>query len=277
MRIREALQLGRHELAGQAAARLEAEILLAFCLGAPRSLLYAQPELELSEDQSGGFQALLQRRRAGEPIAYVTGVREFWSLRLHVTPAVLIPRPETELLVERALELIPADSVWRIADLGTGSGAVALALAKERPACEVHAVDLSGAALEVAKDNARRLGLERVRFHQGHWCEPLAGAFRLIAANPPYVGEDDPHLHTGDCRFEPRQALTPGPDALAAIREIASQTRGRLEPGGWLMLEHGPGQGEGVREVMEKAGFRDVSTLRDLLGHERLTVGRTPG
>lgn len=267
------LEEGRQRLAQLPTGRLEAEVLLAHCLGRQRAFLYANPERDLPAATAAAYAELLRRRLGGEPIAYITGQREFWSLSLGVSPAVLIPRPETELLVEQALSLLPADATCRVADLGTGSGAVALALASERPGCEVHGVDLSPDAIEIARDNARRLGLERVRFHLGSWCQPLTGRFRLIVSNPPYVAGDDPHLAAGDCRFEPRQALTPGPDALAAIRELAAQARDRLEPAGWLMLEHGPGQGAEVRALLTELAYADVGTTRDLLGHERVTRG----
>jgi release factor glutamine methyltransferase len=273
MNVRKALQLGSRALAGQAATRLEAEILLAFCLQCSRSRLMAYPEQQLSAEQSGRYQDLLERRAAGEPIAYLTGEREFWSLPLRVTPSVLIPRPETEALVEAVLMIIPADVAWRVADLGTGSGAIALAIASERPRCKVHGVDLSKAAIELARDNARRLGLDRVQFHTGRWCEPLTGPFDLIASNPPYVAEGDPHLQAGDCRFEPRQALTPGPDALAAIRQVAGEALRVLRAGGWLLLEHGPDQGQAVRALLQDQGYAQVGTACDLLGHERVTQG----
>lgn len=264
-------------MASQPAARLEAELLLAFCLRSSRAHLYAHPGRELTQEQFAEYLGLLGRRRAGEPIAYLTGTREFWSLPLRVTPDVLIPRPETELLVELALQLIPVAAALRIADLGTGSGAIALAIASERPRCEVWGVDISAAAVAVARENAARLSIDNVEFHRGHWCEPLTGRFDLIASNPPYVALNDPHLERGDCRFEPRQALTPGTDALTAIREIAGRALTCLKPGGWLLLEHGPGHGGGVRAIMKEHGFREISTLRDVPGHERVTVGKAPG
>lgn len=268
------LEQARRELASQSAARLEAEILMAHALGTARSFLYANPDLELPQHRSESFHSLVKRRARGEPIAYLTGLREFWSLSLRVTPEVLIPRPETELLVETALQCIPRDARLRVADLGTGSGAIALALATERPACRVHATELSPGALAVARENARALGQRAVRFHLGGWCEPLAGWFHVILSNPPYVREDDPHLAQGDCRFEPRTALTPGKDALAAIRAIASQARERLAAGGWLLLEHGSQQAAEVRDILELNGFAAVETRRDLAGLERVTLGR---
>jgi release factor glutamine methyltransferase len=271
--LRQHLEAARKRLSSQPAPSLEAEILLAYSLESPRSFLYAHPEMELPPQRSRAFRALLDRRVSGEPIAYITGQREFWSLSLDVTPDVLIPRAETELLVETALQIIPAAQSWRLADLGTGSGAIALALASERAQCEVHGVDASESALAVARGNAVKLGLERVRFHLGSWSEPLQGQFEVIASNPPYVAQDDPHLDRGDCRFEPRQALTPGKDPLAAIRAIAEQSREKLARNGWLLLEHGPEQGDAVRRVLEQSGLSGANTLRDLLGHERVTLG----
>jgi release factor glutamine methyltransferase len=274
--LREHLESAQRQLGGQGSTRLEAEILMAHCLESQRSFLYANPELELPRKRVAAFARLIERRLRGEPIAYIIGVREFWSLPLSVTPDVLIPRPETELLVETALQAVPPDAEWRIADLGTGSGAIALALAAELPGCEVHATDISEAALQVAMGNAGRLGLERVTFHRGSWCEPLTGKFQLIVSNPPYVAIDDPHLRRGDCRFEPRDALSPGSDALGAARAIVDQSRAFLVRGGWLLLEHGLDQGEEIRATLRRHDCSDVATLRDLLGHERVTRGRKP-
>jgi release factor glutamine methyltransferase len=272
--LRSQLEAARQRLAAHPAAQLEAELLLAHALESPRSFLYSNPELELPRKRQSHFHSLVRRRARGEPIAYIIGEREFWSLPLRVTPDVLIPRPETELVVETALQLVPADAHWRLADLGTGSGAIALALASERRLCEVHATEASRAALQVARTNARRLGLGTVKFHRGSWAEPLVGRFELIASNPPYVAADDPHLHNGDCRFEPHSALTPGTDALGAIRAVADQAVPRLADSGWLVLEHGPDQGESVRRILASAGLVDTGTRRDLLGHDRVTLGQ---
>lgn len=274
MTVRQHLKSARDKLAELSSGRLEAEVLLAHCLGSPRSLLYADPDLEVPNQRSELFQQLVERRLSGEPIAYLTGSREFWSLSLKVTPDVLIPRPETELLVELALKRIPRDGRWRIADLGTGSGAVALALASERRGCSVFGTDTSQAAIDLAGENAQRLAIENVSFTLGSWCKPLTGRFNLIISNPPYVARNDPHLSKGDCRFEPLRALSPGEDSLAALRSIASESMGHLAPGGWLMLEHGPDQGEAVREILREREYTDIFTERDLLGHERVTGGR---
>jgi release factor glutamine methyltransferase len=273
-KLRDCLETASNKLDRSPNGRLEAEILLAHALEATRSFLYANPELELPSRRVSEFRRLVRRRMRGEPIAYITGRREFWSLPLHVTPEVLIPRPETESLVEAALARIPEREKLRIADLGTGSGAVAIAIARERPSCEVHATDTSSAAIELAAENATRLGIRTVSFHLGSWFGPLTGRFDVVVSNPPYVAAGDPHLEQGDLRFEPRAALCPGPDALAAIREIAAQAAGRLNPGGWLLVEHGTDQGEDVREIFVRRGFREIGTDRDLGGHERVTCGQ---
>ncbi|NND44462.1 MAG: peptide chain release factor N(5)-glutamine methyltransferase [Xanthomonadales bacterium] len=276
MTLRGALEQGARKLAGQRSPRLEAEILLAHVLSTPRSFFYANPELELPDGRATAYRAALRRRARGEPIAYITGQREFWSLTLNVTPAVLIPRPETELLVECALAVLDGGVPARVADLGTGSGAVALAIASERSECEVHATDVQAEAIEVAQHNARNLGLERVRFHVGSWLEPLEGVFDVIVSNPPYVRAGDPHLDEGDCRFEPGIALTDGGDGLAAIREIVQQAPARLAPGGWLMLEHGHDQGDAVRQLFAGGAWSAVETRPDLAGLERVTMGQRP-
>jgi len=275
--VDELLRQARSRLTGNDAT-LEAEILLAHVLGKTRTWLRTWPEHVPSATQRRTFLDFVARRAAGEPVAYLTGEREFWDMRLRVTPDTLIPRPETELLVELALDRIPAGACWRIADLGTGSGAIALALARERPRCQVVATDVSGAALAVARDNAARLGVTNVDFRLGPWLAPLAGErFRLIASNPPYVHPDDPHLTRGDLRFEPPQALGSAPDGLRDIRDIARQARGHLCPGGWLLLEHGHDQGEAVAGILAALGYADVGTQRDLGGRDRITLGRFPG
>lgn len=245
--------------------------------GLARSELVTQGADPLAAEQQQRLHALVQRRAAGEPIAYLTGVREFWSLALHVTPATLIPRPETELLVELALARIPADGNCTVADLGTGSGAVALALAHERPRARVIATDISAAALAVARANAARLDLTHVEFRPGEWLAALGDTVvDLIATNPPYVREDDPHLREGDVRFEPRSALTAGADGLDAIRAIAAGAGDRLRPGGWLLTEHGHDQGAAVRALLREKGYLDTESFRDLAGLERVTGGRRP-
>ena len=273
MDVRQCLAEGRKRLAGQPAARLEAEVLLCQALGIGRAWLYANPEAVPDAVQAENYMDLIARRESGEPIAYLAGVREFWSLPIKVTPDVLIPRAETEMLVETALEFIPREAAWRIADLGTGSGAVALALAVERPECMVHAVDCSSAALEVARENARNIAPGRIRFHAGEWLAPLEGQFQLLVSNPPYVAEDDPHLRRGDCRFEPAAALTPGKDAMASIRHIVGESPRYLGKGGMLAFEHGFDQADAARQLMVDRGFSEVATRDDLEKRPRVTSG----
>jgi len=268
------LASARIRLGHDALAALEADLLLAHVLDVDRAWLFANRESEVSPEARNAFQELLRRRADGEPIAYLTGLREFWSMPLQVTPDVLIPRPETELLVEVVLEFIPPEAAWRVADLGTGSGAVALAIARERPLCEVHATEYSVAALEIAERNVQALAPGRVHLHQGSWLEPLDGRFQVLVSNPPYVADGDPHLNAGDCRFEPRAALTPGPDGMAAIRRIADDALTSLEPGGLLAFEHGYDQGSAARAVLRELGYEEIDTRRDLEGRERVTGGR---
>ncbi|MGH8073891.1 MAG: peptide chain release factor N(5)-glutamine methyltransferase [Lysobacter sp.] len=255
----------------------DAELLLAHVLGRPRSWLYAHGDDALDVATHARFEDLLARRRAGEPVAYLTGHRGFWRFDLQVSPATLIPRPETELLVELALARLPADRPLRIADLGTGSGAIALALAHERPKAHVLATDASADALSIATTNAQTLALVNVRFLQGDWFAPVvAETFDLIASNPPYIADDDVHLGEGDLRFEPRSALASGSDGLDALRRIAAEAPTYLEPGGWLLLEHGWDQGDAVRELLAAAGLVEVETVRDLEQRDRISVGRRP-
>jgi len=268
--------MAREKLAGSPSARFDAEILMAHVLESKRSFLYANPELELPYNRSEAFKKLVRQRAAGRPVAYLTESAEFWSLPLRITPAVLIPRPDTECLVEAALSKIPPEADWRIADLGTGSGAIALAIASERPKCEVHATDISPACIDVARDNAIRLGLTHIHLHCGSWHEPLTGKFHVIVSNPPYVDADDPHLAQGDLRFEPPQALTPGADGMSAIRVLVQHAGSCLVKGGWLMFEHGWQQAPATRDAMKAAGFAHLDTFRDLQGHERVSVGQVP-
>ena len=255
-----------------AGPELDAQLLLAHALGVPRVRLKSHPETVVPAAAARRFAELLQRRVQGEPVAYLTGIRDFWSLPLTVTPAVLVPRPETELLVERALALHPGAAA-RVADLGTGSGAIALALATERPEWRLVATDLSAAALAVARANAAALALAGVEFRQGDWFEPLGDErFDVLISNPPYVAGDDPALAA--LAFEPRAALTPGADALACLRLLARGAPRHLVRGGWLLLEHGTDQGEAVRRELVLAGFRHVRSHRDLAGHERMTEGQ---
>jgi len=253
-------------------ARLDAEVLVMHVCGLDRSGLIARGHAVLSDAQERRLEELLARRRSGEPVAYLTGTREFWSMDFVVSPATLIPRPETELLVEKALERIPPDAPWTIADLGTGSGAIALAIASERPRCRLIATDISPAALEVARANAESFGLTNVEFHHGDWFTPLADEmFDMIVSNPPYVCVADPHLEAGDVRFEPRQALIAGSDGLDAICHIASAAGRCLKPDGSLLFEHGWNQGGTVSELLRRMGYRDIVCSPDLAGHARVT------
>ena len=276
MSIKRLLELAVNRLGELPGARYDAEVLLCHTLEVSRSFLYANPDLEISARRQRGFLQLIQRRARGMPIAYLTGYRAFWSLNLEVTPDVLIPRPETELLVEIALELIPRESTWRVADLGTGSGAIALALAVERPYCEVHATDCSEAALEVARRNAASHELSSVQFHLGSWANPLSGKFNLIASNPPYVAANDPHLDNGDCRFEPRLALVADQDGLGALKRVAQEAFQALEEGGYLLLEHGYEQAALVRGLLIDAGYCEVRSRRDLAAIERISWAQKP-
>lgn len=260
--------------------RIEAEVLLAHALGKARTQLLAHPNHAVSDAHAEAARALFARRRDGEPVAYIVGHREFYSLDLAVTPDVLIPRPETELLVDLALErlVVPAASGAayrpRVLDLATGSGAVAIAIAKHAPQAEVWASDVSGAALSVGRRNAERHGAA-VRFVASDWFAGLAGErFDLIASNPPYVAEGDPHLGEGDLRFEPRQALAAGVDGLDAIRRITAQAREHLASGGWLLFEHGHDQAARCRALLGSAGYGAIASFRDLAGIERVTAGR---
>jgi release factor glutamine methyltransferase len=256
-------------------AHLDAEVLLRHVTGCSPADLVARAERVLTETETQSLRELVARRRAGEPVAYLTGSREFWSMTLQVTPAVLIPRPETELLVEQALARIPPDARWNIADLGTGSGAIALALAHERPGCRVHAGDNSIQALDVARANAARLGVANIEFFHGDWLAPLAHrTLEMIVSNPPYVRAGDRHLNEGDVRFEPISALVGGADGLDAIRAIAKQAFARLLPGGWLLLEHGPDQATAVADILTAAGFCEILCHRDLAGRDRVTECR---
>ena len=253
----------------------EAALLLAHVLGRSRGWLYAHGDAPVPAGDRARFDQLVARRACGEPVAYLLGTRGFWRFELAVTSATLIPRPETELLVELALARIPVRSAAKVADLGTGSGAIALAIASERPQARVVAVDISGDALEVARDNAAALGLDNVEFRRGDWLSPLAGErFDLVVSNPPYIAEGDAHLAQGDLRFEPRGALASGADGLEAIRAIVAGAPAHLREGGWLLVEHGWEQGAAVRALYGVAGLVDVATECDLEHRERVTLGR---
>lgn len=276
--IRQLLAAAATRLAAAESARSEAELLLAAVLDRPRAWLYAHDRDVAPPDVAAGFAALLTRRAAGEPLAYLTGKRGFWTLDLAVTPDVLIPRADTERLVELALQRIAPESDAAVADLGTGSGAIALALASERPRTRILATDLSAAALGVARANAARLGIANVEFVRGDWAGALgARRFALIASNPPYIRADDPHLGQGDLRHEPLSALASGEDGLDAIRAIAAAAPAHLDPGGWLLLEHGYDQGAAVRALLHAQGLVEIETAQDIEARDRVSLGRWPG
>ena len=254
--------------------RLDAQLLLAHVLGTNRAALIAQGDTWLGEKRQAAFEALVGRRAQGAPVAYLTGMREFWSLAMAVSPAVLVPRPETEVLVELALQRLPPERSCSVLDLGTGSGAVALAIASERPQAQVTGTDISAAALGVATANARRLGQHNVRWRLGSWFDASAGErFDLIVSNPPYIGADDPAL--ARLRAEPALALTPGPNGLEALSAIVAGAGEHLAPGGWLLLEHGSAQAADVSRLLAQCGFLQTRTHPDHSGLPRVTLATT--
>ena len=255
-------------------ARRDTEILLCHCLGKPRAWLYTWPEKEVARDCARDFEKLLAQRREGVPVAYLTGEREFWSLQLAVSDATLIPRPETETLVSWALELALPNAA-SVLDLGTGSGAIALALASERSHWRVTALDVSQEALQVARGNAVRTRLTSVHFVQSDWYQAVTGQrFNALLANPPYIDGDDPHLALGDVRFEPRSALVSSDSGLEDLGRLVTGASDHLLDGGWLLLEHGFEQANAVCAMLHDAGFSQVSTRRDMSGQQRITGGR---
>jgi release factor glutamine methyltransferase len=265
------------ELPDSPTARLDAELLLAAALGKPRSFLHTWPERIVSTEAAQAFDGYLKRRRTGEPVAYILGLQGFWNIDLEVATHTLIPRPETEMLVETALELLPGTIPHRLLDLGTGTGAIALSLAKDRPQWNVTAVDRVEEAVELAERNRQRLHLDNAQVLRSHWFSAVNDQrFDLILSNPPYIATNDPHLAEGDVRFEPSSALISGADGLDDLRLIVSQAPGHLEAGGWLLLEHGFDQGAAVRELLLAHGFEQIQTRRDLGDHERITFGRVP-
>lgn len=264
------------DLPDSPSAKVDAEWLLAEALGKSPGYLRTWPEREVPPEVAARFLDDLARRRAGEPVAYILGRQGFWSLELEVAPHTLIPRPDTELLVETALQLLPGE-LARVLDLGTGTGAIALALAAERPAWQVTGVDRIAEAVALALRNAQRLRLGNVRFCESHWFSALAGQrFQLIVSNPPYIPASDPHLVQGDLRFEPHSALVAGVDGLDDLRLIIDQAPAHLESAGWLLLEHGYDQAAAVRALLTAGGFEEVQSRRDLGGHERISLGRRP-
>ncbi len=254
---------------------VDARALLRAALGVSDAHLAAHPGQTLSRDERDRYLGWVERRRHGEPVAYLTGEREFYSLAFKVTPAVLIPRPETEILVELALERIPVDAPCRVLDLATGSGCVSIAIAKHRPRARVVATEIDGAALQVARENARRHATENVEFVESDWFGALGAArFVVIVANPPYIAAGDPHLEAGDLQFEPRHALVAGPDGLECIGPIVARAHAHLVEGGWLLFEHGHDHAARCRALLERIGFQQVASWRDLAGIERVSGGR---
>lgn len=276
VRIDAALEDATRRLGGISdSARLDAEILLARSIDMPRSYLFAHPEDTLDEAACQRLRKVVERRLSDEPMAYITGIREFWSLELIVSPATLVPRPETELLVELALREIPRNADWKILDLGTGSGAVAVALAKERLLCHLTAVDKSVEALAVAQENVRQLNLSNVTCLEGDWTEPVLGQqFNVIVSNPPYVRADDAVLAA--LHSEPAAALVAGSDGLAAIRILARDCGGILRANGTLLIEHGADQQHEVEAILLKHGWTAVACHRDLADRPRVSVARKP-
>ena len=262
------------ELPESPTARLDIELLLAAALGKSRSYLHTWPERIVPSEAAHVFADFMRRRQAGEPVAYILGQQGFWKLDLEVAAHTLIPRPETELLVEAALQLLPPRSA-RVLDLGTGTGAIALALASECGAWQVTAVDRVADAVALAERNRVRLNLGNARVLESHWFSALQGErFDLIVSNPPYIASADPHLSAGDVRFEPASALVAGEDGLDDLRLIISQAPEHLQPGGWLLLEHGYDQAPVVRELLAQHDFEQIESRVDLGGHERITLGR---
>ncbi len=275
--VADLLQQSREQLAAISdSPRLDAEVLLAHSLSQSRTWLMTWPDKALDASQLAAFTTLLQRRLQGEPVAHILGQREFWSLPLKVTPDTLIPRPETELMIETLLELYPAQPPRSLLDLGTGTGAIALAMASERPDWQITATDQSTTALAVARHNAEQLGLE-AEFLAGSWFAPLGSRrFDIIASNPPYIPQHDPHLMRGDVRFEPISALAAGHDGLDDIRTICEQAPQHLMTGGRLIIEHGYDQKTAVYEVFAQNGFENLLQIDDLAGQPRLTTGIFP-
>ncbi|MBH8579813.1 peptide chain release factor N(5)-glutamine methyltransferase [Bisbaumannia pacifica] len=263
---------------GSPSPRLDAEVLLCHVLGVERTWLYTWGDRQAPTLERARFEALVAARAQGRPVAYLTGEREFWGLRLSTSEATLIPRPDTETLVEAALARAAAPR-GRLLDLGTGTGAIALAFASERPGWAVLGLDLAPEAVRLARHNAARLGITNAEFRLSDWFAALAEEsaderFALIVANPPYIAADDPHLGQGDVRFEPASALVADDQGLADLHHLVAGARRHLEPGGWLLLEHGFDQGAAVRRALSEAGYAEVASLADLAGHERLSLGR---
>ena len=265
-------QLHMHDQAG-----LDAEVLLAHVLNKPRVYLYTWPEAVLSQDQELQFLNVIRQRAAGQPVAYLTGRREFWSLNFAVTPDSLIPRPETELLVERTLALLPENETLQVADLGTGSGAIAIALAHERRNWRLYAIDRSFQCVKLAQHNAQRLDVDNLCCINADWNKALADqSLDAMVANPPYIADHDPHLQQGDVCFEPATALTSGPQGLNDLRSLIKDAPRVLKPGGWIVLEHGMNQAENLHIMLNNIDFINITTALDLAGLERVSCAQKP-
>lgn len=273
--IKKSLALSSTQLSSLSdTAQLDCELLLSFVLNKSRTYLHAWPDKELSKEDLNKFNRLLERRLKGEPIAHILGERGFWSLNLKVTPDTLIPRPDTERLVELALDIIPQQAQWSILDLGTGTGAIALSLAKENSLCHITATDQSIAALNVAKENAEKNQISNITFIQSNWLKELENQqFEMIVTNPPYIKASDPHLMQGDIRFEPHSALTSGPDGLDDIRTIIASSMKFLKKDGVLLIEHGYDQANEVCELLKAANFTQVTDFNDDNGNPRVAIG----
>jgi len=272
--IKELLYEAENKLTNSDSARLDAEVLLCNVLDFDRSKLYSSSGSFVTAESANQYMSLIQERQSGKPFAYLTGVREFWSIEFQVNEYTLIPRPETECLVEAALELIPENPELNIADLGTGSGAIAIAIAHERPRCKIIATDICDHALAVAVKNAARLGVNNIQFIKSDWYANMEGSFDVIVSNPPYIRNDDEHLHGDGITYEPEPALCGGVDGLDAIRNIISNAGRYLNKGGWLVIEHGFDQAQAVRSLLENNGFINIKTRRDYAGVDRVTMGK---
>lgn len=277
MTISESLQWAEDILRISSSPRLDAEVLLRFACGVTQTELITRSQETIKDKQWTDFQALVDQRKEGVPIAYLTSEKEFWSMALTVTPDTLIPRPETETLVEQALSIIPIDEPWILADLGTGSGAIAIAIANERPRCEIIATDNSEVVLAVAKENAQRYRLTNITFVLDDWTSALKDThsknkyFNIIVSNPPYIAEQDPHLKTGDVVHEPITALASGKNGLDDLAQIIADSKNCLLDGGYLLLEHGYDQADPVRQLLQEHGYRNITLHKDLAGHVRVT------
>ena len=272
--VTELLQKAEQSISCSDSARLDAEILFCDVMQFNRSKIYSHPEQIVPDDKSALFQSLIEQRQQGHPIAHLTGKKEFWSLELAISEDTLIPRPETELLVETALQMVPDDAVFNILDLGTGSGAIAVAIASERPDCKIVATDINKNALAMAEKNAETHQLENIQFHLSDWYQNIPSQeFDLIVSNPPYIKQDDEHLSQGDVRFEPELALVAGADGMQAIDMILENAKQYLASDAYLLIEHGYDQKQLVHEAFLKHDFKQLKTFQDLSGQDRMTMG----